>query len=293
MIDQLRQIAILAKTIDHGAFRGAARELRLSPSVVSHHISQLEEHLGVALIYRTTRKLTLTNEGIRLLNKTRPLLEAVEGELTDLATSASAPSGELRMTISSVLSQSTFTDRIADFVKAYPRIQLFIDFSDTRRGIIDSQLDFAIRMRIDGENSATTRKLFQMERHLVAAPSFLDSKAAYNEPNDLMDWDWLMLKQTEGQAVHFKPTQGAEQIIKPSARLLTNDVQALYRMALKGCGLAIVPEFLAEKGVQKGLLRYVLPDWTLPSLTVYAEWPANAPKHGLIHLALNAFSQHT
>ena len=67
MIDQLRQMAIFTKTIDHGSFRAAARDLRLSPSVVSHHISQLEEHLGVALIYRSTRKLTLTREGERLL----------------------------------------------------------------------------------------------------------------------------------------------------------------------------------------------------------------------------------
>ena len=81
MIDRLRQMAIFAKTINHGSFRGAARELKLSPSVVSHHISQLEEHLGVALIYRSTRKLTLTKEGQRLLTATRNMLEAVEGEL--------------------------------------------------------------------------------------------------------------------------------------------------------------------------------------------------------------------
>jgi DNA-binding transcriptional LysR family regulator len=81
MIDRLRQMAIFAKTIDHGSFRGAARELHLSPSVISHHISQLEDHLGVALIYRSTRKLTLTAEGKRLLIATHKMLDAVEDEL--------------------------------------------------------------------------------------------------------------------------------------------------------------------------------------------------------------------
>ena len=76
-------MAIFAKTIDHSSFRGAARELKLSPSVVSHHISQLEEHLGVALIYRSTRKLTLTREGERLLLEARNMLEAVESELLE------------------------------------------------------------------------------------------------------------------------------------------------------------------------------------------------------------------
>jgi DNA-binding transcriptional LysR family regulator len=115
MIDRLRQMAIFAKTIDHGSFRGAARELRLSPSVVSHHISQLEDNLGVALLYRSTRKLTLTREGEKLLAATQKMLEAVEGELLDLSVSARTPSGELRITIPSVLSQSGFTDQIAAF----------------------------------------------------------------------------------------------------------------------------------------------------------------------------------
>ena len=74
MIDQLRQMAIFAKTIDHGSFRGAAKELRLSPSVVSHHISQLEEHIGVPLLHRSTRKLRLTPEGERLLAAARNML---------------------------------------------------------------------------------------------------------------------------------------------------------------------------------------------------------------------------
>jgi len=143
MIDRLRQMAIFAKTIDHGSFRAAAKELRLSPSVVSHHISQLEESLGVALLYRSTRKLSLTSEGERLLVAARNMLQAVETELVDLSSSANTPSGELRLTMPSVLSQSHFTDRIAAFSKAYPRITLSLDFSDTRRALIDDGFDLA------------------------------------------------------------------------------------------------------------------------------------------------------
>ena len=88
MLDQLRQVAIFAKTIDHGSFRGAARELKLSPSVVSHHISQLEEHLGVALLYRSTRKLALTREGEQLLASTHPMLEVVEGAFSEILNTA-------------------------------------------------------------------------------------------------------------------------------------------------------------------------------------------------------------
>ncbi len=291
MIDRLRQMAIFAKTIDHGSFRGAARELRLSPSVVSHHISQLEESLGVALIYRSTRKLTLTREGHRLLAAAHKMLEAVEGELVDLSVSASAPSGELRMTIPSVLSQSHFTERIAAFSKTHPRIKLFLDFSDTRRALIDDGFDIAIRMGPKAKNTATSRKLFSVERKLVGSADYLSSRPVPDDPKDLVGWDWLALTPAQNVPLEFSKTGVTQATIKPEAHIFANDAQALYRLARAGAGLAIVPNFLASEDVEAGSMRYVLPDWELRAIDVFAAWPANAPKHGLIHLALDALSQ--
>ncbi len=291
MIDHLRQMAIFAKAIDHGSFRGAARELRLSPSVVSHHISQLEDHLGVALIYRSTRKLTLTREGERLLIATHKMLEAAEGELLNLAVSANEPSGELRLTLPSVLSQSDFTDRIAAFATAYPRISLSLDFSDIRRELIAGGIDIAIRMGPNAKNSATCRKLFQVQRRLVATPEFVAAKAPVFEPKHIEDWPWLALTPAQNAAVTFQQASGGRtQSIKPKAMMQTNDAQALYRLARAGAGLAIVPDFLANVDAAAGIVEHVLPDWTIAPLEVFAVWPANAPKHGLIHLALDAFS---
>ncbi|XHY17909.1 hypothetical protein SuNHUV7_27100 (plasmid) [Pseudoseohaeicola sp. NH-UV-7] len=118
----------------------------------------LEDSLGVALIYRSTRKLTLTREGHRLLAAAHKMLEAVEGELVDLSVSATAPSGELRVTVPSVLSKSHFTEQIAAFSKAHPRIKLSLDFSDIRRDLIDAGFDIAIRM---GPKAKATRTALQ------------------------------------------------------------------------------------------------------------------------------------
>lgn len=292
MIDHLRQMAIFAKAIDHGSFRGAARELRLSPSVVSHHISQLEDHLGVALIYRSTRKLTLTREGERLLTATRKMLEAAEGELMNLAVTANEPSGELRLTLPSVLSQSNFPDRIAAFAKAYPRISLILDFSDIRREIIAGGFDIAIRMGPRAKNSATCRKLFQVQRRLIATPEVIAAKVPATEPRQLEDWPWLALTPAQNATVTFQRASGGrKQSIKPKAMMQTNDAQALYRLARAGAGVAIVPEFLVKVDAAAGIIEQILPDWTIPPLEIFAVWPANAPKHGLIHLALDALSR--
>ena len=291
MIDRLRQMAIFAKTIDHGSFRGAAQELRLSPSVVSHHISQLEDHLGVALIYRTTRKLVLTGEGKRLLAATRKMLAAVEDELLALSGAASAPSGELRLTLPSVLSQSRFTERIAAFSVEHPRIKLTLDFSDTRRKLVDDGFDIAIRMAPSAKNSATSRRLFRVQRKLVAAPPYLEGRESPAEPSQILDWDWLALTPAQNVPVAFRQGKRKPVTIKPEARVFANDAQALYRLAKAGAGLAMVPDFLADADVAAGIMEYVLPDWTMQSLDVSAVWPANAPKHGLIHLALDALSE--
>lgn len=291
MIDRLKQLAIFSKTIDHGSFRGAAAELNLSPSVVSHHISQLEDQLGVALIYRSTRKLRLTPEGERLLSAAHRMLAAVEGELADLSAEARDPSGTLRITVPSVLSQSEFVEKIADFARAYPRIELTLDFSDTKREMIGDDFDLAVRMSPKAKNSATTRKLFAVHRVIVGAPDYLAKRPEARRPEDLRDRDWVSLVPAHKAPIRFSRdgARGIDLRIKPT--LKTNDAQALYKLARAGVGLAVVPEYLARADLQRGHMVQVLPDWDIPQIVVSAEWPANAPKHGLVHLALNALSE--
>lgn len=292
MIDQLRQMAIFAKTIDHGSFRGAAKELRLSPSVVSHHISQLEEHLGVALMYRSTRKLTLTPQGERLLNATRNMLEAAEGEFLEISSSANEPSGALRLTAPSVSSQSQLIDAIAAFSKTYPRIRLSLDFSDSRRDLIDDGFDIAIRMGFDAKNSATSRVLFHVERKLVASKKYLSSRPTISTPKQLQDWEWLGLSPVQNVPLSFRKGRARPVTIKPEILLSSNDAQALYRLARAGAGLAILPEFLARDDNKTGEIIYVLPEWQVKAIDAYAVWPANAPKNGLVRLLLDELTRH-
>ncbi len=291
MIEQLKQVVILAKTIDHGSFRGAARELRLSPSVISHHISQLEEHLGHALIYRSTRKLTLTREGEKLLLATRSKLDAIEEELQNLSENAPIPSGELNLTLPSVLSRSELTARITEFSQTYPRIRLSLDYSDAKRSIIDDGFDLAVSLAQNAKNSSTTRILFNVERILVAAPSYLSSRLNYDHPSDLEDWDWLALAPNQIASSQFQHKDGQVVKIKPDTRILTNDAQSLYRLARSGAGIAIVPDFLAKEDLADRCVQQILSEWELPPLHVYVTWPTNAPKHGLIHLMLDVLSK--
>lgn len=290
MLDQLRQIAIFAKTIDHGSFRGAARELDLSPSVVSHHISQLEEHLGVVLIYRSTRKLALTREGEQLLASTQQMLEAVEGVFSEISSSASSPSGELRITTPSILIHSQLNDLIAAFSIKYKNIKLTLDFTDARRDMIGEGFDVAVRAGIKTKRSSTARKLFKVERRLIASQSYLKNRPKVTKPEDLLDWDWIELAPVKHVKPTFRKSKSQQVTIKPNAHIMANDALANYRLARSGAGLAIIPEFMAVEGISSGTVKYVLPDWKLEPIEIFATWPSNAPKHGLIKLFIDEIS---
>ena len=159
-----------------------------------------------------------------------------------------------------------------------------------RRDLIAEGFDIAIRMGPGTRNSATSRKFFQVQRRLVAAASYLANHPAVSEPRDLADWKWLALMPVQNKPLTVRGVGDQTRTIKPDVAIRTNDAQALYRLARSGAGLGIVPEFLAEKDAAAGVVEYVLPDWKVSPLEVFAVWPANAPKHGLVHLALNALS---
>jgi DNA-binding transcriptional LysR family regulator len=284
MIDRLRQMAIFAKAVDHGSFRGAAAELRLSPSVVSHHISELEAHLGVALMHRTTRKLRLTHEGERLLAATHKMLDAVEGEVNSLSATAGEPSGELRIALPSVLSSSPFIDMVADFMARFPRVSVQLDFSDERKDLIGDGFDIAVRMGLSAKKSQSSRHLRVINRCLVAAPAFLEARGGVAHPNDIQDWPWLELTPLKNMQVALTRNGDRQVAQRRDSQLLCNDAQALYGLARAGVGLAIVPAYLATEDLKAGRIECVLPDWELDPIQMYLDWPVNAPRRGLIRL---------
>ncbi len=291
MLDQLRQLAIFAKTVDHGSFKAAARSLGLSPSVVSHHVSQLEEKLGVALLYRSTRKLALTPDGERLLQSARIMVEAAEDGMAAMSETAGQASGELRVTVPSVLAQSVLVDRIAAFATLHPKVRLTLDFSDLRRDLIADGFDVAIRMGWLKDSSLISRKLHGVRRVLVASSVLLRDRPAPLEPRELDDWEWLALTQVSASRTTFRKPGREPVSIRPDARIASNDARALYQLARSGAGLAVIPVYLAAADIEAGLVAHLLADWEPDPIAVYALWPPNAPRDGLTRLFVDALAR--
>src|SRR5262245_51390457 len=131
MLQRLRAMAVFAKTVECGSFRAAAKALDLSPSVVSHHIAQLEAGLGNALLYRSTRCLSLTSDGEQLLAAARTMLDAAEHGLNQAAWRAHEPSGHLTITALAVLMSGPLAEDLAAFARAFPKVTLTIHATET------------------------------------------------------------------------------------------------------------------------------------------------------------------
>lgn len=289
MLDQLRQIAIFAKTVDHGSFRAAARALDISPSVVSHHISQLEERLGAALLYRSTRKLTVTEDGKRLLAEAHVMISAAEAGLNAVGGRGGALSGVLNVTVPAVLAQSAFIDRIAAFASAHPNVDLSLDFSDLRRDVIGGGVDVAIRMGWLQDSALKARKLGDVSRLLVAATSYVDAQATPKAPEDLNKWRWLEFTPVRRKPEYLKAGDKSVQV-RGASNISVNDAHAMHRLSRAGAGLAILPKFLVAEDLATNVLTHILPDWSAKPVGVFAVWPPNAPKAGLTARFVEAVS---
>lgn len=285
MFDLLRALAIFARAVEAGSFRAAAKAEGLAPSVVSHHVAKLEERLGLPLIYRSTRRMSLTPSGAKLFASARAMLNAAETGLDAVTSEARQPGGDLRVTAPAVLASGSLIDDIAAFAVKFPRVRLMLDFSDIRRDIVSGGVDVAVRMGRLEDSALKSRRLGEAERILVASARYAAAKSTPHSPADLATWDWLRLKgvHDSARAVFRHRTKGAASVAV-DARMVVDDAIALYRLALSGLGLASVPRFLAERDIAAGLVVEILPAWRLGALGIHAVWPANAPRGGLISL---------
>ncbi|QEL54487.1 LysR family transcriptional regulator [Chromobacterium paludis] len=280
MIDELRALAVFAKTVETGSFRAAARALRLSPSVVSHHVSQLEGKLGAALLYRSTRKLSLTPDGQALYQHAQAMLQAAESGLNALAGRAAEPAGSLSVTLPAFFARHPLVERLADFAQRHPKVELTLDFSDEKRDLIRDGIDLAIRIGELPDSALKSRRLLDMPRITVAAPSLLAERAAPQTPAALADWPWLGIRMRPNRKT-LSLSAGETQTFAFQPRLTVNNIDAACRLAIAGCGLATPPAFLVEDDIAAGRLANVLPEWQVETLGVYAVWPANAARESL------------
>jgi DNA-binding transcriptional LysR family regulator len=278
MLDQLRALAVFAKTADLGSFRAAAKAFALSPSVVSHHVSELERHVGVPLLYRTTRQIALTPEGARLLTNARAMIDAAERGLDELTGTSADAKGTLRFTAPAFFAETRFPRDLGAFARANPGVSLHAQFTDARTDLLAGGLDLALRIGSRDDTSHLSRKLATLHRVVVASPALLEEHPAPKDPHALAAMPIVHLGARAPEVALVPPKKKTAVTHAYTPRITVDSAAAMRELALAGLGVAIVPEVLVRRDVQGKRLVELLPDHRVPELPVYALWPRSAQR---------------
>ncbi|HBQ2881092.1 TPA: LysR family transcriptional regulator [Klebsiella quasipneumoniae subsp. quasipneumoniae] len=286
MIDDIRYLIVFAKIVESGSVSGGAAALGLSTATASAHLSRLEKNLNSALLYRNTRKLSLTQDGESVLETARSMLELYEKGVIEFKQRSVSTAGKLRISIPAVFLNSPFTHHLANFIKENPDIALSISYSDLREDIIADSIDVAFRIGELPDSALKARHLFVLPRKLVAAKGFLLRYPPVDHPAmlELMPWIGLTMRENVRE---FRHRNGERAIIKYTPGVYVDSVEAAYALARQQIGLAAPPRFLCEEDIRRGDMQELLPDWSLAPLKVYALWPGNISVSGAAYKLIN------
>lgn len=287
MIDQLKSLAIFVAVVDTKSFRAAAEKLSLSPSVVSHHVTQLEEKIGTALLYRSTRALSLTREGEILYERATKMVASARDALGVFSTEANSSLTELTITVPITFGGHPLFSRLTEFSNAHPGILLNLISSDSRRELLKEGFDLAIRMGRIKDSELKVKKIGEETAILVASPDYLASRSKIKSPADLKDWDFIGFSPVEETLVTQKD-DGPKFSVWGHTRIRADSISTTTRLALAGLGVANIPMTFIEDDLASGKLVSVLPDWSGKHLPIYLVWPKNAGRDS----ATRAFIKH-
>jgi len=268
-------LLIFARVADAGSFSRAAERIGLPKSTVSRRIALLEERLGERLMLRTTRRLTLTEFGLQLLEHARQVAAEVDAVKALSEHRQARPSGRLRVSMPSDFANLLLTDMLAAFISLHPAVSLELDLSPRRVDLLGENFDLAVRMGdLPDDALLAARKIAEFRIGLYAAPSYLAEHGDPADPAGLEQHKSLRLLGRNGEAIPWTLMRGKERWEGlPPGAATANSPELLIRLAVAGTGIAAVPEHFAMPSVRSGHLRRVLSDWCLPASTAWAVFP--------------------
>ncbi len=266
---------LFARVVDEGSFSRAATRLGLPKSTVSRRVAALEAHLGERLLLRTTRKLTITDFGLAVLEHARHVVEDVAAAASIAQNRQVEPSGRLRVSMPNDLANLVLAPMLAQFALAHPAITLEIDLSARFVDLIGENFDVAIRMGdLRDDASLAARRMAVFTGSLYAAPAYLTRRGTPAEPEALMEHDALRILARTGEPMPWVLTRGDERWEGiPPGRVTANAPELLTRMAIAGAGIAVVNDHFVLPYLQRGELVNVLPEWRLPPVSAWAVFP--------------------
>lgn len=272
----LNDLRLFERVASRRNFALAARELGIPRSTMSRGIQRLEASLGVQLLLRTTREVTLTAPGAALLQRCAGLLQSLDRALDDAGSFGSEPRGTLSISVGIGVGVNTLSELLPEFMRRHPHVDAVLDLSSRPAELVSERIDVAIRMGALPDSRIVARKLGLLHRYCCASPDYLARRGTPLAIADLRGHDLIDLPVRDGRAFTWIFSRGDEWIEhRQEPRLTVNCALTIHKMLVNGAGIGLSSGYLCLPEFDAGRLVRLFPEWALPPVPVHAVFPSH------------------
>lgn len=291
MRDELSVLSAFLTVAEARSFTKAAKQLNISTSGVSHAIRRLEEQIGVRLLTRTTRSVSPTDAGERLLARLRPALADIRGTLTTLSELQTRPVGRVRLLCPRLAAKTVLAPKLGKFARDYPEVLLEITTDDSRLDPVAAGFDAAIHFgEYIAQDMVAVRVSPDLRHAIVAAPSYFKAHRRPALPRELLDHRCINFRHRGESVYRWELDKGSESVaIAVSGSLTLDDEDLVIQAAIDGAGLALVAEHRAAPHLKRKELIRVLEDWTPPFSGYFLYYPHRKQQPAALAAVIDTF----
>ncbi len=294
-MQDLNDMLYFAQVVDHGSFSATARDLGIPTSTLSRRVADLESALGVRLLHRTTRRLSLTQIGEIYYQYCAALRTQAQSAEDAIAIARTEPCGTIRMSCPVSLSQITLRPILPDFMRRYPKVNIEMFVSNRVFDPIQDGLDLALRVRPSLEDSGglVVKQFGVVRTQLMASPELLTRVGRPHSPENLKGIPSVAMSATDGRAVWrlVRPDNRTTEVLHRPC-FAADDFLTLKHAILSGVGMGVLPEYLCRQELDNGQLVIVLPDWApLPDI-LHAVFPSRRGMMSSVRCFLDFLDEH-
>ena len=277
MLSDLDDFYCFALVVEHGGFSAAERATDIPKSKLSRRVYNLEEHLGVRLIQRSSRHFAVTEIGMNIYRHAQVMMNAAQAAHDLVDHLSTQPRGVIKVSLPVSIAQNEIAKILPQFLKTYPEIRVQLIVSNRRVDIINEGIDVALRVRsnLDDDPSLILRKFENIEQHLCASQAYLNEFGDLKQPEDLSQHQILsMADEHLDQHIVVHDENNHQKKIKVNPIVMGSDLMMLAQLARQNCGIVLLPDTIVQDYVQSGELVRVLPNWKAPHGILHAVYPS-------------------
>jgi DNA-binding transcriptional LysR family regulator len=283
--EQLKSMVVFAQVVEQGNLTAAAKHIGLSRAVVSYHLKKLETHLGVTLLNRSTRSITLTEAGAEYYQSCRIIADQANTANQQIENLKNEPEGLLKITCPVNVGLQMVVPALNDFKRLYPKIELDVMLTDEVVNIIQEGIDLAIRGAPLPDSGLQASKLSTLPTCLCGSPSYFKKRGRPIDPTDLEQHEWVVYKMTSGAIEINKGNRSYSIAVKGG--ISTNNAAARTAFLEGGHGLGRIPVYDAWPKIQAGTLESVLDDYHLKDIDIYGVFPPGSAASKKLRLLID------